>query len=103
MTSEIPAPLQATFLDAVQHKTRKPRKQSDYTLEERAVLAKYKDEYRKKANIDERDALFRNHLLVDMFNYWYGKGTISADISEEDTAERIKVGRRGLQITFRST
>lgn len=93
MTMNIAAPFQATFLDAVQKKTRKPRRQSEYTVEERAVLGKYKDEYRRMSNVEERDALFRNHILVDMFNYWYGKGIVCGDISEEDTAVRIKVSQ----------
>lgn len=90
MSTQIPEPLQAAFQKAIEKKTTKKRKDSEYTSEERDVLGKYKEEYKNRTTTDERESLFQNHILVDMFTHWFHKGEISEDM-EEEVGNRIKV------------
>jgi hypothetical protein len=82
--------LEAAFLHAVGKKTKKARK-NQFTREEIDVLDKYKKEYRKMTTTDARHALIRTHILVDIFNYWFGKGVISEEVDEKDMSQRISV------------
>ena len=82
--------LEAAFLHAVGNKTKKARK-NQFTREEIDVLDKYKKEYRTMTTTDARHALIRTHILVDIFNYWFGKGIISEDVDEKDMSQRISV------------
>lgn len=91
MTVEIAIPPPTNLLEVVTNKTRKPRKNSFLTTEEKAIIDKYKDQYRNMTKTEDRCNLLRNHILVDIFNFWYEKGVISADISAEELSERIKV------------
>ena len=91
MTVEIAIPLPTTFLEAVTNKTRKPRKNSFLTTEEKSIIDKYKDQYRNMTKTDDRCNLLRNHILVNIFNVWYEKGVISTDICTEELSEHIKV------------
>ncbi|KAF8816594.1 hypothetical protein BYT27DRAFT_7248032 [Phlegmacium glaucopus] len=102
MNTAFVAPLQAALLESITKKIRKPRKESQYTPEEKKVLGKYKEEYRRKINTDERYDLFRQHILVDIFNHWYSKGVVSADISEGEASERIKKLSRWITNNWRS-
>jgi hypothetical protein len=77
MPSEIP-----NFNALLERGTRKSRKGSIYTAEERAVLRQYKDEYRSKTTREERLALVKSKILRDIFNYWDGKGV---DLNETET------------------
>ena len=83
--------LEAAFLHAVGKKTKKARK-NQFTREEIDILDKYKKEYRKITTTDARHALIRTHILVDIFNYWFGKGVISEEVDEKDMSQRISVG-----------
>ena len=67
----------------LEKKTKKARK-NQFTREEIDVLDKYKKEYRKMT-------LIRTHILVDIFNYWFGKGVISEEVDEKDMSQRISV------------
>lgn len=69
-------------------KTRNPRKGTIYTPEERAVLAQYKQEYCSTPTREERHALLRTKILVDIFNYWSGNGVI---FTPAETHSRMKV------------
>jgi hypothetical protein len=91
-STQIPAVLQAAFQKSVEKRTQKDRKDSGYSPEERRILGKYKEEYKLKTTTDERDSLFTNHILVDIFGHWFHKGEISESISDEDVANRVKVG-----------
>ena len=41
---------------------------------------------------DARHTLICTHILVDIFNYWFGKGVISEEVDERDMSQRILVG-----------
>lgn len=84
MASDIPA-----VLAAIQGQTRRARQECRYTEEERAVLSKYKEEYRSKTNHDERDQLLREKVFVDIFNYWFAKEQVMPSPSENK--KRIEV------------
>jgi hypothetical protein len=88
---QIAVPLQATFLDAVDKGRRGPRNKCRYTEDEKKVLEPYKEEYRKTTTTSERHNIIRNHILVDIFNFWYEKGIVTPSIGEEALSERIKV------------
>jgi hypothetical protein len=96
MTTDLVNPLQVAFFDAIGNNAGKPRNKSLYTTEEKSVLGKYKDEYRKKTTTEERHNMLRNHILVDIFNYWSNKGEVNIDICAEDLSQRIKVSSRTL-------
>ena len=66
----------------IERGTWKPRKESIYNAEEWAILCQYKEEYCLKATCEEWVALVRSKILVDMFNYWSGKGV---DLNEDES------------------
>src|ERR1700734_724030 len=90
MTTQLAVPLEAAFYQAVGKKTKKARK-NQFTREEIDVLEKYKKEYRKMTTTEDRHALIRTHILVNIFNYWFSKGVVPKEVSEKDMAQRIKV------------
>ena len=90
-TPQIAVPLEATFLDVVQRRDCGTRKKCRYTEDEKKVIEIYKEEYRKTTSTAERHILIRNHILVDIFNFWYDKGIVTTSIGEEALSERIKV------------
>jgi hypothetical protein len=92
MTTQIPAALQAAFQKGVEKKKSNNRRDSGYSPEERRVIGIYKEEYRSKTTTDERDSLFKSHILVDIFAHWFHNQEISESISEKDVAKRVKVG-----------
>jgi hypothetical protein len=67
---------------------RKPRKSSVYNVEERTLLAQYKQQYRSLPTREERLSLVRNKILVDIFNYWSGKGV---NLTPDESHLRMKV------------
>ena len=75
----------------LEKKTKKARK-NQFTREEIDVLDKYKKEYRKMTTMDARHTLICTHILVNIFNYWFGKGVISEEVDERDMSQRILVG-----------
>jgi len=91
MSTEIAIPLPAAILEAVTNKNRKARKKSLYTTEEITVIGKYKKEFREKTTTDDRNEILRNHILVDIFNYWFSKGIVTAEIAADVLSDRIKV------------
>jgi hypothetical protein len=65
MATEIPPTLKKTVLQAIEKKkAHKPRKESEYTTEEREVIGKYKDEYIRMTQGDAREQLLRKKILV---------------------------------------
>ena len=88
---QIALPLEATFLDVVDKGDRGSKKKCRYTEDEKKVLEIYKEEYKKTTSTSERHNLIRNHILVDIFNFWYDKGIVTPSIGEEVLSERIKV------------
>jgi hypothetical protein len=83
MASDVPSTL------AVLGQTTKSRKGCRYTDEERAILSKYKDEYKSKTTAQERQQLLKQKLFVDIFNFWFSKE--GAKPSEDETKKRVKV------------
>jgi Ni,Fe-hydrogenase III component G len=71
--------------------SRKIRKESQYTQEERTVLGKYRAEYKATTTHSQRDTLVRGKIFPDMFNFWYQKEQRLPN--ETETEERKKVGR----------
>jgi len=91
---QIVVPLQATFLDAIGNGGnggRGPKRKCQYTEEEKKILEIHKEEYKKTTTTTERHNLLRNHILVNIFNYWYEKGIVTPSIVEEELSERITV------------
>lgn len=80
-----------------QAKPRKVRKECSYTTEERAILAKYKEEYLATTSHQQRDQLLRGEVFCDMFNYWHGRDGV--DLTEEETSTRQKV--RSIKMSHR--
>jgi hypothetical protein len=72
-----------------QQPSRKPRKDSLYSVEEMNILKQHKLEYRSQPTRELRGQIFRNKILVDIFNFWESRGLIGPD--ETDTQNRIKV------------
>ena len=91
MSTLVPAALHEAFQKGLEKKKAKERKDSEYTREERAVLGKYKDEYKNQTTPEKRDSLLTNHILVDIFNHWYNNGVIEANIPEDEVLVRVKV------------
>lgn len=91
MTPEIAIPLRDAFLKGVNQNNRGPRKKGRYSKEEKAVLNKYKHDYRKTTTTEERFDLLRNRILVDIFNFWYAKGEVTPNIEPDVLSEKIKV------------
>jgi len=76
MATSGPAIMGQVIVQALQKKGRKISKECQYNSEEWTILGKYKEEYRKKTTHEDRDILMRNHILVDIFNYWYQRKTV---------------------------
>jgi len=91
MTPEIAHPLRDVFNKGVNKNQRGPRKTGRYSKEEKEVLMKYKDNYRRTTTTEERYDLLRNRILVDIFNFWYAKGEVSPDIEPDLLSDKIKV------------
>jgi hypothetical protein len=85
---------QQTVDAAIERKGRKVRKESAYSVGERAVLAKYKDDYVQLLRTEDRASYIRQHILPDIFNHWYKLGEIGTIVSADDASERIKVRKR---------
>ena len=91
MSFLVPAALHDAFQKGLEKKKTKERKDSEYSREERAVLGKYKDNYKNLTRPEDRDSLLTNHILVDIFNHWYNKGEVEANIQEDEVSVRVKV------------
>jgi hypothetical protein len=94
MNTDIAGTVRDALLEAVNKKTRKPRKKSQYSEDLKLIIGKYKNEYRKKTTTEERHELFRSHILVDTFNHWWSKGEITEHIDDNDLSDRIKVRKK---------
>jgi hypothetical protein len=70
-------------------KSRKPRKDCQYTGEERQSFDKHKKEYITQVTKEGREYVFQTQILPDIFNYWSQGGTV--DIIEEEVTRRVKV------------
>ncbi len=70
-------------------KTKKPRRDAQYSREEIAVISKYKAEYKDQTTRPLRAHVLRNKILVDIFNYWDVQGTLPSE--EALCVERVKV------------
>src|SRR5258705_13454407 len=55
-------------------KSRKPRKDALYSLEEIKVISKHKQEYREQTTQPLQAEIFTSKILVDLFNYWLRVG-----------------------------
>lgn len=78
-------------------RTRRTRAVSLYPTEERQILNVHREDFRKETSADGRKSLFRNKVLVDIFNYWKAKG--KAPQNEEASAAAIKVSQLTLPRT----
>jgi hypothetical protein len=76
MTTHMPG------IDATLEPTRKARKGSLYTDEERVILGKYKAAYKATTTHSQRDALLRGSIFPEIFNYWFQKEQIMPIESE---------------------
>jgi hypothetical protein len=95
---QIVPPLRPLYLEAVKKSNRGQKKNSRYSKEVKDVLKKHKDMYRKATTRNERHDLFRNFILVDIFNFWYEKGEVTPDIDQAALSKRIKVSSYLLNI-----
>jgi hypothetical protein len=78
-------------LERLEERSRKPRKESKYTREERAVIGKFKKEYRRLTTREGRADLFQTKILPAIFNYW---DIHEIDVNGEVGDNRIKVCKR---------
>jgi len=69
--------------------TKQPRRGALYTREEIKVISKHKTEYKEQTMRALRAHVFRNKILVDIFNFWDAKGTMPSD--EASCSDRVKV------------
>jgi hypothetical protein len=76
-------------LEAIPEWTHKARKGCQYNAEERAVLSKYKEAYKKQTTHVDRENLLRGKILVDIFNYWFTKEGVMP--SADEATRRIEV------------
>lgn len=84
-TDASPAP---PFVQALMTpRPRKQRKETFYTKEERAIMGKYKDDF-KTTRGKERDHIVRGKILVDLFNFWHNKGI---GLREDEMETRVTV------------
>ena len=67
-------------------KVRKPRRDCKYTLNERAIIAIYKDKYQSETTSAGRGHIFRSNILLAIFNYWTETGKIN-DIRQDIESE----------------
>ena len=77
------------FLAATQDHAPKTRRSCQYSAKEKEVLCKFKEEYKLKRTHVEREALLRQKVFVDIFNYWYSLEGIMP--TEEEAQKRIEV------------
>lgn len=76
-------------LAALEGESGKSRKGCRYSDAERAVLSKYKEEYKSKTTPEAREQVLKQKVFVDIFNYWYSKE--GAMPSEEESKKRVAV------------
>jgi hypothetical protein len=86
MSTEVDLP---AVLQKIRDQAGKTRKGCQYTNEEKAILGKYKEEYRALTTHEDRDLLLRNKILVDIFNHWFRKEQVMP--SPEEIVTRRKV------------
>lgn len=92
---EFALPLRDVLVGVVESsKRRRPKGKCHFSKEEKQVLEKYKDLYKKSTTTEQRLDVLRNYLLVDIFNFWHAKGEVTSDISEAGVAERVKACRK---------
>jgi hypothetical protein len=76
------------FLEALTaNKQRKPRKQSEFTKQERGIMGRNKEAF-KTTSGKERDNVLRGKILVDIFNFWHSKGI---HLGEDEMEKRVTV------------
>ena len=76
-------------LAVIQHQSNESRQGCRYSKEERAILSKYKEEYKAKTTPEGREQVLKQKVFVDIFNYWFSKeGTMP---SEEESKKRVTV------------
>jgi hypothetical protein len=68
---------------------KKTKPPSIWTAEERKVVNVHKEAYRQLQNREERMQLFKEKVLVDIFNHWDDTGKAAVD--EEESQQRVKV------------
>jgi hypothetical protein len=69
---------------------KKARKDCQYTAAERAIIGKYKVEYREQSTKELRKQVIEEKILPDIFNYWSEErgGRL---LSEEETKPLVMV------------
>ena len=77
------------IMSVVPRPSRKPRKDGLYSREEKIILNRYKEEYRRLTTRELRGNLIRTFVLQDIFNYWTAQGM--APTTEEENISRMKV------------
>ena len=70
-------------------KPRKPRKDSFYNAAERAVLDQFRDVYRREASAKLCGVMFREVILVTMFNFWMDDGKIPMLKKDQETCGKV--------------
>lgn len=78
---------QAILQQLMTPKPRKQRKECEYTKQERAIMERYKEDF-KRTTGQERDGILRGKLLVDLFNFWHKRGMY---VAAEDMENQVTV------------
>jgi hypothetical protein len=59
-----------------------------YSIEDRNVLNTFKEEYRRKVDVQQRNTMLRSKIFPSMFNHWR---TPLESLSEKEKSDRLKV------------
>ena len=81
-------------------KQRRLRRDGLYTLEEKMVIHKYKQEYIMLTTRELRAQLLKEHILVDIFNYWTAQGNQPKDETESISQQKVMFTIHPSQINF---
>jgi hypothetical protein len=65
-----------------------PRRTPQYSVEDCDVLNTFREEYRQKVDIQQRNTMLRSKIFPSMFNHWK---TPPESLSEKEKSDRLKV------------
>ena len=72
-------------------KVRKPRRDCKYTLNERAIIAVYKDKYQSETTSAGCGHIFRSNILPAIFNYWTETGKINDIWQDIESEAKVQI------------
>jgi hypothetical protein len=70
-------------------KTRKPRSNCIYSVQERQVIGQFKEEYRSQPDSERRAMIFREKVLPAIYNYWTDEGKTAISLGEKERRGKV--------------